>query len=63
MLILLHKCPLLGIGSSVDLGNYLSILKVLVVVLHELSTGLFIKTALWERYDQQTPDDFKDVPK
>jgi hypothetical protein len=34
-----------------------------IIAFHELTTSLFIQTALWEGHNQQAFDDFEDVRK
>jgi hypothetical protein len=43
------------------LGVHSGILREIFVALHELATGFFVETALWEGYDQQAFDDLEDV--
>jgi hypothetical protein len=46
-----------SMNLSVDLG----ISEEFIITLHELASGFFIQTALWEGHDQQTLDDLENV--
>lgn len=50
-----------GLGGGVDVVEDLGTLDVLLVVLHEHLAGLLVQRTFWERVDQETVDDFKNV--
>ena len=57
----LHHFELLLTRFGVDLGVNLCLVEKLLVVFHELSTGLLIQSRFWERHDQQTFDCLENV--
>lgn len=58
---LLYHLLLLYTWSCMYLSVYLSVSEEIIITLHKLTTCFFIETALWERHDQQTFDDFEDM--
>ena len=61
LLMLFNQLLLCYIRSCMHLGVNLCVVEEVLVVLHKLSSCLFIQSALWEWHYQKTLHDLEDV--